>query len=232
MDGHINFPQRKGVDKVSWREVNVDNQCWSHKGEYLGRCIKQSSSGAIHDQDPSFRFEATGNKTFSGLDLTFTRVPCTSRDRLAILELHEMSNNQDASSISKAHRVFRNPDWIKEIASYSDSLPEYKPPPPAAETSPAATTVATTEYFTPIVLNNEYGKIYECPVCHNKTGTQVPKNPEKYADLFPHTFVCSNKKKIPKENPAGGRKYKKKSIKRKRHSKKRKHSKSKKYYKR
>ena len=219
------------MDNISWREVKEDNQCWSHKGEYLGRCTQIGTTGPAHDLDPFFRFQETGDKVFQGLELKFTKVRCETQDRLALINLHEMSQRPEERSTTKAVRTFRDLNWTKEIASYYDPLPVYNPrAPPTMAVAAAATASVSQNSFTPIVLNNSSGqKIYECPICHNKTGTLVPQDPVKYADMFHHNFNCQNKGKIPKEEPTGGKKYKKKLLtKRKRYSKKRKHSKSKK----
>jgi hypothetical protein len=217
------------MDKVGWREVKVDDQCWSHKGEYLGRCTQIGTTGPAYDPDPFFRFESTGKKVFVGLDLKFSKVRCETQDRLSLIHLHEMSQHPEAMSTTKADRTFRDPNWAKEIASYYDPLPAYKPMAAPAMAADATSTVSQ-ELFTPIVLNNAQGnKVYKCPSCGSQTGTLVPQDPVKYASMFQHKFNCENKGKISKEEPKGGKKYKKKSLtKRKRYSKKRKHSKSKK----
>jgi hypothetical protein len=214
------------MDNVGWREVKVDDQCWSHKGEYLGRCTQIGTTGPAYDLDPFFRFEATGKKVFVGLDLKFTKVRCETQDRLALIHLQEMSQHPEAISTP-----FRDPNWTKEIASYYDPLPVYNTMAPPAM---AAAATVSQNSFTPIVLNNAEGKkIYKCPSCGSQTGTLVPQDPVKYASMFQHKFNCENKGKIPKEEPKGGKKYKKKSLtKRKRYSKKRKYSKSKTHYKR
>jgi len=220
------------MDNISWREVKVDNQCWSHKGRYLGKCIETGLTGAIHDPDPFFRFEETGSEVFEGLDLKFKKVPC--QDRRTLLQMHNLLQ-QGKKSKTGVEKILGDEIKVREIAQFMDALP---PPPPPSAASSAATSAPPVEEigsFTPIVLNNSRGnKIYECPICHNKTGEMVPQDPEKYASFFQHNYNCPNKNKIPREEPTGGRKYKKKSIKRKRHSKKRKHTKSKKskkYYK-
>jgi len=220
------------MDKVGWQEVKVDDQCWSHKGQYLGRCTETGTTGRAYDLEPFFRFESTGKKVFEGLDLKFTKVRCESLDRIALIHLNEMSQHPEAR-----FTPFRDPNWTKEIASYYDPLPVYKPRALPAMAPPAMAAAATASVsqnsFMPIVLNNDAGKkIYKCPSCGSQTGTLVPQDPVKYASMFQHTFNCENKGKIPKEEPMGGKKYKKKSLtKRKRYSKKRKHSKSKTYYK-
>ena len=219
-------------DLVSWSEVKVDNQCWSHKGRYLGRCIETGFKGRHHDPDPFFRFSETGAEVFSDLFLTFTKVPC--QDRKSLLQLHTSLQQPGIKSKTGIEKILGDEMKVREIAQFMDPLPAQ---PAAMATTAAASAQPVNERgsFTPIVLHNSQGnKIYECPICHIKTGTMVPEDPEKYASDFAHNYNCSNKNKIPREEPTGGRKYKKKSIKRKRHSKKCKHSKSKKskkYYK-
>jgi hypothetical protein len=212
------------MDYISWREVKEDNQCWSHKGQYLGRCMQIGTTGAIHDPDPFFRFQETGNKVFQGIDLKFTKVPC--QDRKTLLALHNLLSNHGKSSNTGVENILGDDLKVKELAQFMDPLPPLPPPSAAAITSSYAAALPqppleTSNTFTPIVLNNSSGqKIYECPICHNKTGTLIPQNPEKYAYTFPHNYTCQNKNKVPREEPTGGRKYKKKLLKRKRYSKK------------
>ena len=53
--------------------------------------------------------------------------------------------------------------------------------------------------FKVTVLTNKDGdKIYQCPTCLTKTGTDAPKFPTN-TSLFAHNFDCSNKGKIPVE---------------------------------
>jgi len=221
------------MDTISWREVKEDNQCWSHQGQYLGRCIQIGSTGSPHDPDPFFRFQETGDKVFQGLKLKFTKVSC--QDRKTLLALHNLLSNHGKSSETGVENILGDDYQVKEVAQFMEPLPPIPPPsaaaiPPSYAAALPQPPLEASNTFTPIVLNNAEGKkIYECPICHNKTGTLVPQDPVKYANMFHHNFNCQNKGKIPKEEPTGGKKYKKKLLsKRKRYSKKRKHSKSKK----
>ncbi len=63
------------MDKVNWREVKIDNQCWSHKGNYLGNCTFIGKTSDPRDPDPVLKFSYTGEKEFVGF-LDFTKVPC------------------------------------------------------------------------------------------------------------------------------------------------------------
>jgi hypothetical protein len=162
--------------------------------------------------------------------------------------LHTSLQQPGIKSKTGIEKILGDEMKVREIAQFMDPLPAQPAAMAAASAQPVnergsvaprpatfAQPVNERGSFTPIVLHNSQGnKIYECPICHIKTGTMVPEDPEKYASDFAHNYNCSNKNKIPREEPTGGRKYKKKSIKRKRHSKKCKHSKSKKskkYYK-
>ena len=53
------------------------------------------------------------------------------------------------------------------------------------------------ETFTPIVLTDP--KRYTCPLCKKTSGTAAPLNPQNIL-LFPHTYTCPNKFKIPTES--------------------------------
>ena len=55
------------------------------------------------------------------------------------------------------------------------------------------------EFFTPIILFNDEGdKIYQCPECKSKSGTDAPLYPNQ-VELFSHNFLCFNKFSVPKE---------------------------------
>lgn len=97
---------------------------------------------------------------------------------------------------------------------YMEIHPPSLPPPPRPPSSTHSYAKPTTttykpreekpkEYFVPIVEYVQYGddkkKIYKCPECGLNTGYLVPTDPEQYKDQFPHTFICSNKGKIPRE---------------------------------
>ena len=67
------------MDETSWREVQVNDECWVHNGKYLGKCTQkdsQSGNGNIANAIPFLRFEETGNQSFDGFELKFTKVPC------------------------------------------------------------------------------------------------------------------------------------------------------------
>ena len=233
-------------DTVSWREVKIDNKCWQHNDRYLGRCTDMRMVGSPHDPDPAFTFEATGTEIFQGLDLKFTKVNC--HDRKSVLVAHDML--KDAKT--PAGNVLGVEHRAMEVALYMDPLDYSKPPtrtsaaphhqqapPPASLPQALGPTLdlqpntqlypKDSSTFTPIVLKNLAGeKIYKCPLCNSVTGTLVPQNPKEYARYFQHNIDCQNRQKTPIEQPTGGRKYKKNSIKRKRHSKKNKYTKSKK----
>jgi hypothetical protein len=57
--------------------------------------------------------------------------------------------------------------------------------------------IKDNEYI-PIIHQMSYGKIYECPICHSKSGIAAPKSPSDFS-LFIHNFDCPNKNKIPVE---------------------------------
>ena len=55
----------------------------------------------------------------------------------------------------------------------------------------------SNEYI-PIIIYMHYGTIYKCPECHARSGTLAPQHPH-YLSLFAHSYICSNKNKIPVE---------------------------------
>jgi hypothetical protein len=56
--------------------------------------------------------------------------------------------------------------------------------------------------YKPIVLYNEYGKIYQCPICLSKTGTGAPLNPtiKSYFDHYNRLLPCPFDNLVPREN--------------------------------
>jgi len=54
-------------------------------------------------------------------------------------------------------------------------------------------------FIVDVLYNNNNQKIYKCPICGIKSGTQAPINPNN-TSLFAHKYDCPNKNKIPKEN--------------------------------
>ena len=55
------------------------------------------------------------------------------------------------------------------------------------------------ESFIPIILFNDEGdKIYQCPECKSKSGTNAPLYPNQ-VEFFSHDFLCPNKFSVPKE---------------------------------
>ena len=53
-------------------------------------------------------------------------------------------------------------------------------------------------FFVNVLYDSNGKKIYKCPECKNVTGTYVPTNPTD-VKYFSHTYICSNKGKIPTE---------------------------------
>jgi hypothetical protein len=59
----------------SFRDVQIDNQCWSLDGNNLGTCIFKGLTSDPRDPDPVYKFSSTGEKEFIGF-LPYKKVPC------------------------------------------------------------------------------------------------------------------------------------------------------------
>lgn len=52
--------------------------------------------------------------------------------------------------------------------------------------------------YIPIIIYKHYGAIYKCPECEAHSGILAPQHPYNL-NLFTHSYICSNKNKIPVE---------------------------------
>ena len=62
------------TDTKIWDDITVNDKCYSHKGNYLGKCTEKYHEGPIHERYEVYKFQ-NGEK-LSGSNLKFTEVTC------------------------------------------------------------------------------------------------------------------------------------------------------------